>query len=91
MIISEVAKFYGLKSEDLKGSARTGNVRTARKIAVYIIRELTGNSWQSIGDSLGGRKYTTMMVLHKGVEDDKLIDKKLCDEINTLFNIINQL
>ncbi len=91
VIISEVAKFYGLKSEDLKGSARTGNVRTARKIAVYIIRELTGNSWQSIGDSLGGRKYTTMMVLHKGVEDDKLIDKKLSDEINTLFNIINQL
>ncbi|MDO5305128.1 MAG: helix-turn-helix domain-containing protein, partial [bacterium] len=91
VVIAEVAKFYGLKSEDLKGSSRTGNIRDARKVAVYIIRELMGNSWQSIGDSLGGRKYTTMMVLHKGVEDEKRINSKLCDEINTLFNIINQL
>ena len=75
----------------MKGSSRTGNIRDARKVAVYIIRELMGNSWQSIGDSLGGRKYTTMMVLHKGVEDEKRINSKLCDEINTLFNIINQL
>lgn len=90
-VIAEVAKFYGLKSEDLKGSSRTGNIRDARKVAVYIIRELMGNSWQSIGDFLGGRKYTTMMVLHKGVEDEKRINSKLCDEINTLFNIINQM
>ena len=91
VIISEVAKFYGLKAEDLKGTARTGNIRDARKVAVYIIRELTGNSWQSVGDVLGGRKYTTMMVLYKGVEEEKRTNSKLCDEINTLFNIINQI
>lgn len=91
VVIDEVAKFYGLTVDDIKGSSRLGKIAYARKVAVYITRELLGSSWQFIGDSLGGRKHTTIMVSHKSIEDEKRISSKLCDEINTLFNIINQL
>jgi chromosomal replication initiator protein len=89
-ISGEVAKFYGVTIGDIQGKSRVGNIANARKVAVYIVREITGNSWQSIGDALGGRKYSTIMVLYKGVKDEMPRDTKLADEINTLFNIINQ-
>ena len=90
-IVEETAKFYGLKTEDICGSSRIGKIAYARKVAIYIIRELTGESWQSIGDILGGRKHTTTMYACKEVTEDIVHNKKLSDEINTLFNIINQI
>ena len=90
-IVAEVAKFYDMKADDIKGSSRVGRVAHARKVAIYVIRELTGNSWQSIGASLGGRKHTTVMYLYNDTKDDAQKDVKLSGEINTLFNIINQI
>lgn len=90
-IVAEVAKFYDMKADDIKGSSRVGKVAHARKVAIYVIRELTGNSWQSIGASLGGRKHTTVMYLYNDTKDDAQKDVKLSGEINTLFNIINQI
>ncbi|MBQ2645646.1 chromosomal replication initiator protein DnaA, partial [bacterium] len=90
-IVEKTAEFFGLKKEDICGSSRIGKIAYARKIAVYIIRELTGDSWQSIGEVLGGRKYTTMMYSYDEIKKAMSFDNKLCDEINTLFNIINQI
>lgn len=90
-IVEKIADFFGLKAKDICGSSRVGNIAYARKIAVYIIRELTGESWQSIGAVLGGRKYTTMMYSYDEIKKLMLTNDKLSQEINTLFNIINQM
>lgn len=90
-IVEEVAKFFDLKKDDVCGNSRLGQIAYARKIAVYVARELTGESWQSIGAVLGGRKHSTIMYNYDEVKNSISLDNKLCDEINTLFNIINQL
>lgn len=89
-IIDKVAEFYEVKPEDITGTSRTGKIAYARKTAVYMIREITGDSWQSIGAVLGGRKHSTIMYSYTEVKENLARDNKLTDEINTLFNIINQ-
>lgn len=90
-IVNEAAKFYGLTADDICGPSRVGKIAYARKITVYLIRELTGESWQSIGNLLGKRKYTTMMHAYEEAEKEREVKKQVSGEINTLFNIINQI
>ncbi len=90
MIVNEVAKFFEIKPDDITGSSRVGRIAYVRKIAVYVIRELTGESWQSIGETLGGRKHSTIMYSYDEVKKSMQSNLKQSEEINTLFNIINQ-
>lgn len=89
-IIQKTAEFFDIKEDDIKGSSRIAAIAYARKAAIYIVRELTGESWQSIGTAIGKRKHSTIMYSYTEVKENMLRDNKLCDEINTLFNIINQ-
>ncbi len=89
-IINKTAEFFGISEEEIKGGSRVAAVAYARKAAIYAARELTGDSWQSIGNVLGNRKHSTIMYSYTEVKENMLRDDKLCDEINTLFNIINQ-
>lgn len=90
LILQKIAEFFGMKEADIIGNSRVASIAYARKIAVYIVRELTSESWQSIGDALGKRKHSTIMYSYKEVKDEIQRDNKLFEEINTLFNIINQ-
>ena len=89
-IIEKSAEFFGIKAEDIKGNSRVAAIAYARKTAIYLIRELTGESWQSIGATLGGRKHSTVMYSYTEVKENSARDSKISEEINTLFNIINQ-
>ncbi|MGN0014374.1 MAG: chromosomal replication initiator protein DnaA [Candidatus Gastranaerophilaceae bacterium] len=89
-VVQKTSEFFGIKSEDIVGSSRVAAIAYARKAAVYAARELTGESWQSIGAALGNRKHSTIMYSYTEVKENMARDNKLCDEINTLFNIINQ-
>lgn len=89
-VVQKTSEYFGIKSEDIIGSSRVAAIAYARKAAVYAARELTGESWQSIGAALGNRKHSTIMYSYTEVKENMTRDNKLCDEINTLFNIINQ-
>lgn len=89
-VVQKTSEFFGIKSEEIVGSSRVAAIAYARKAAVYAARELTGESWQSIGAALGNRKHSTIMYSYTEVKENMARDNKLCDEINTLFNIINQ-
>lgn len=89
-IVGKSAEFYGLKKEDLVGISRVANIKNARQAAIYVAREITGDSWKSIGDVLGGKKHSTILYSYNEVAERMKTDSKLREEINTLFNIINQ-
>ncbi len=60
-IISEVARTYNTSTEDLRSSKRTANISNARKLSMYIIREMTGMSMEDIGKEFGGRDHSTVV------------------------------
>jgi chromosomal replication initiator protein len=60
-IVSLVAEFYNVTSEDLIKQSRRQEFVKPRQIAMYLVRQELGTSFPSIGDFFGGRDHTTVM------------------------------
>ncbi len=87
-IQAAACQHFGLTTEELLSTARTARIAWPRQVAMYLARELTGESLPSIGRHFGGRDHTT--VLHAWrrttarIADDETSRKaveKLCSEL----------
>ena len=54
-------ELFGISSDELLSSSRTARVAWPRQLAMYLTRELTGESLPAIGRHFGGRDHTTVM------------------------------
>ena len=52
---------FGLSTEELLSTARVARVAWPRQVAMYLARELTGQSLPAIGREFGGRDHTTVL------------------------------
>jgi chromosomal replication initiator protein len=59
LILEESARYFGLSVDDLVSPNRSRPLTTARHVAMYIMRECSGQSLVKIGDTFGGRDHTT--------------------------------
>lgn len=64
-IISEVGRTFNVSSEDLRGPKQKADVSLARQIAMYIIREVTGNTMEKIGDEFNRNHATVVYAISK--------------------------
>ncbi len=60
-IIAEVANVYGVSPEDIRSNKRSSQISTARKVATYVVREITQMPLASIGTEFGGRDHSTIV------------------------------
>jgi chromosomal replication initiator protein len=60
-VIKVVAKYYGLKPTKLTGPARSRQVSLARSMAIYLGRQLTGQSLEGLGKYFGNRDHSTVL------------------------------
>jgi chromosomal replication initiator protein len=60
-IVSTVGKHYKITNEEIRGESRKAPIVHARHVAIYIAREVTGDSWKHIGGLFGGRDHTSML------------------------------
>ena len=65
-IMAQVASYFGLTLEDLRGSSRSRVLVTARQIAMYLCRELTSMSLPEIGKEFN-KDHTTVMHANKKI------------------------
>ena len=86
-IISVVAKKNGLRPEDLKSKKRQDNIAKARHIAIYIARNLTTLSLDSIG-KIFNRDHSTVSSSIEKVEIDLKTKKNAHSEISALIKQI---
>ena len=54
-------ELFGISGEELISSSRTPRVAWPRQVAMYLARELTGQSLPSIGRQFGDRDHTTVL------------------------------
>jgi chromosomal replication initiator protein len=73
-IVRQTARWFQLTADDLRGSSRRRSVATARAVAMYLARELTGKSFQQIGAYFSDRDHTTVM--HSCRRATELIDSQ---------------
>jgi chromosomal replication initiator protein len=52
---------FGVSPDELLSPSRTARIAWPRQVAMYLARELTGESLPAIGRSFGGRDHTTVM------------------------------
>lgn len=55
-----VADYYGVSLQDMKSKKRTNIIVFPRQVAMYLSRELTDSSLESIGLAYGGRDHSTV-------------------------------
>ena len=68
-IIEEVARSMQVSVEDIRSPKRSAPISSARQIAQYIIRTLTGLSMESIGEEFGARDHSTVVYAIKKTEE----------------------
>ena len=89
-IIGKVADFYGISSEEVIGKGKTKDVANARQISTYLIRKLTGQTLEQIGEVMG-RDHTTVLHSIRKVEENIASDPKLADTVRDVTaNITNK-
>lgn len=68
-IITEVASFYRLTPDELRGKSRSRDTVNARQVAMYLIRKLTNFSLENIGMEFGNRDHSTVINSIRKVEN----------------------
>lgn len=84
-IVNAVSKHYKISQDDIKGASRKAPIVHARHIAVYITREITGDSWKHIGGLFGDRDHTSMMHGYQKISELMHYDKDLRAQVKMLI------
>ena len=69
---------------DLLARDRRPTVARARKVAIYLARELTGKSLPEIGRSFGGRDHSTILAAVRSLAGDIEQDEELANVVDSL-------
>ena len=83
-IIRKVAEHYNLRMTDLISARRARVVARPRQIAMFLSKNLTSKSLPEIGRKFGGRDHTTVIHAVKKIEELKLVDVQVADEVEIL-------
>jgi chromosomal replication initiator protein len=83
-MLAEIATFFSLSVEQLKGKSRQRPLVTARQIGMYVFRELTDLSYPGIARVFGNRDHTT--VIHAVDKVQRLMKerKQVYDQVTDL-------
>jgi chromosomal replication initiator protein len=84
-IVVEVSKHYKIPPPDIQGLSRKAPIVHARHIAVFLTREITGDSWKHIGSMFGDRDHTSMMHGYQKIAGMMAADKDLQATVKMLM------
>ncbi|MBQ9001182.1 MAG: chromosomal replication initiator protein DnaA [Eggerthellaceae bacterium] len=90
-IQKQVEQYYGISHPDLVGQKRDRRIAYARKIAVYLSREMLDLPYNSIGKSFGGRDHTTIMYSVRDVEKQMKQSREIREEIENVKKRIKEM
>lgn len=84
-IVEAVSRRYKISIDEIKGQSRKAPIVHARHVAVFITRELTGDSWKHIGSLFGDRDHTSMMHGYQKISEMMVRDRDLRSVIKQLI------
>ena len=88
-IISEAAKIYNVDPDEIRSPKRNSPVSSARKVAIYVIQEITGLPYETIGQEFSGRDHSTVVYAIKNVKEMMAKDSNFRSVIEDLIKNIN--
>ncbi len=79
-----VSEHYNIRLSDMIGPRRMRTLARPRQIAMYLSKQLTSRSLPEIGRSFGGRDHTTVMHGVRKIEELKMLDSQISDDLELL-------
>ena len=89
-IIAEVANVYGVSPDDIRSNKRSSQISNARKVAIYVVREITQMPLASIGMEFGGRDHSTIVYAVNSISQSIQKDSSLKELVETLIKNIRE-
>jgi chromosomal replication initiator protein len=80
----KVAEHYNIRLSDIIGPKRVRNFARPRQVAMYLCKQLTSRSLPEIGRRFGGRDHTTVMHGVKRIEELRLQDGQIDEDVEML-------
>ena len=80
----KVAEHYNIRLSDMIGPKRVRTFARPRQIAMYLCKQLTSRSLPEIGRRFGGRDHTTVMHGVRRIEELRVQDGQIAEDIELL-------
>ncbi|MEE9453637.1 MAG: chromosomal replication initiator protein DnaA [Paracoccaceae bacterium] len=87
-IMRQVADHYHLRMSDLLSPRRARAVARPRQVAMFLSKMLTSKSLPEIGRRFGGRDHTTVIHAVKRVEELKMSDHQIAEDVEILRRML---
>lgn len=87
-MLAEVAATYGVTVDDIRSAKRSSQISAARKVAAYVIKEMTQLSLQNIGAELGGKNHSTVSFYIESIEDAMKEDNRIRETVEDVLKNI---
>ncbi len=84
-IMEAVGTHFRISTDEMKGPSRKAPIVQARHVAVFLSREIRGDSWKHIGGIFGDRDHTSMMHGYQKISELMHYDRELRGTIKMLM------
>jgi len=83
-----VADYFKIKVADLFSKKRSRQIARPRQIAMWLTKNLTSQSYPSIGEAFGGRDHTTVLHAVRTIESLRTKDNELNHDVHVLLQVL---
>ncbi|MEM7520665.1 MAG: chromosomal replication initiator protein DnaA [Pseudomonadota bacterium] len=80
----KVSEHFNIRLSDIVGPKRLRSYARPRQVAMYLCKKLTTRSLPEIGRMFGGRDHTTVMHGVKRIEELKVSDERIAEDLELL-------
>ncbi|QIZ81146.1 chromosomal replication initiator protein DnaA [Thalassovita gelatinovora] len=80
----KVSEHYNIRLSDMIGPKRVRSYARPRQVAMYLCKQLTSRSLPEIGRRFGGRDHTTVMHGVKRIEELRVQDGQIAEDLEML-------
>ena len=90
VIQKKVAEHYDIRLADMTSKRRPENIAFPRQIAMYLSRQMTESSLNTIGEAFGGRDHGTVLHACRLVKDRMEVDANVRQVVHYLEKQLNR-
>jgi chromosomal replication initiator protein len=89
-IQKRVAEHYNMRIGDMSSARRARAVARPRQVAMWLCKQLTPRSLPEIGRRFGNRDHTTVMHAVRRIEDLKVTDRTIAEDVELLRRMLER-
>jgi len=86
----KVSEHYNIRLSEMIGPKRVRNYARPRQVAMYLAKQMTSRSLPEIGRRFGGRDHTTVMHGVRRIEELRITDSQIADDLELLLRALEE-